>query len=619
MKVLDAKSVLQGRYIIDHLIGKGGMGEVYLAVDKRLGHQVALKRTFFTDDEVLAAAFEREARTLASLRHPVLPKVSDHFTENAEQFLVMEYIAGEDLSKRIELSKKAFPMNWVLFWADELLEALAYLHSQNPAIIHRDIKPQNLKLTSDNHIILLDFGLAKNNAGAAINSTGSVVGYTPHYAPMEQIRGLGTTPLSDIYSLSATLYQLLTNVIPPDALKRADDIVNGRPDSIAPLFSLNPTISVAISDVILRGMALRAPERYSNAREMQKALREAYASVQDVESANADTVAFTIGDQQLQSQMNTEQFVAPDLSLGETTGMIVAENNNANVSISPAPELGATISVEEYHEPIGDKTEVMIPIGDKTEVITPIGEKTEVLPNFLTVAPISTVTPNIEIDASEPSENINATVPFISFDNKTDSFVPASKVSEKNESTFIPPPFIAEEVPVVSNPTVQPKAKKKSSGLAFAILGGLGLLGVLLVGGGFGAWYYIENGNPSVVVDPTPSPTPVATPTAEPTIEVSNINSNSSSVDSNSNSESIGNSQISTPKPTPEIVGSKPAAVDKPGNDKPSVSPAPGKTVVPTTPKTMPIVTPSQKPPATVKPKTPKPSPVKGGRTDILQ
>jgi serine/threonine protein kinase len=626
MKVLDAKSVLQGRYIIDHLIGKGGMGEVYLAVDKRLGHQVALKRTFFTDDEVLAAAFEREARTLASLRHPVLPKVSDHFTENAEQFLVMEYIAGEDLSKRIELSKKAFPMNWVLFWADELLEALAYLHSQNPSIIHRDIKPQNLKLTSDNHIILLDFGLAKNNAGAAINSTGSVVGYTPHYASMEQIRGLGTTPQSDIYSLSATLYQLLTNVIPPDALKRADDIVNGRPDSIAPLFSLNPTISVAISDVILRGMALRAPERFANAREMQKALREAYASVQDVANANADTVAFSVGEQQPQSQMNTEQFVAPGIPLGETAGMNVQDFDTSNVSISPAPELGATISVEAYHEPVSDKTEVMVPIGDKTEVMPPIGEKTEVLPNFLTMSPGSTVTPNGSNETPEHLDNVNATVPFISFDNKTDSVVPEANFSENIQSTFTPPPFVAEEVSVVSQPTIQPKAKKKSSSFAFAILGGIGLLGVLLIGGGFGAWYYIENGGSAVAVDPTPKPTPISTPSPEPTIEVNNPDSNSSTVESNSNSGSLGNSQVSTPTPTPEIVDTKATPIDKPtpGNDKPVATPVPVKTVVPTTivpttPRPTPVVTVSQKPPVTPKPKTPKPTPTKGGRTDILQ
>jgi serine/threonine protein kinase len=211
MKPIAPNTLLQNRYLIVHLIGKGGMGEVYLAVDQRLGSAVALKRTFFTDDETFGNAFEREARTLARLRHPVLPKVSDHFTEDRMQYLVMEHIAGEDLSKRLETAGQSFPLSWVLFWADQLLDALTYLHTHEPPIIHRDIKPQNLKLTDENHIVLLDFGLSKNSIieSSGTSTGGSIVGYTPHYAPMEQIRGTGTDARSDVYSLSATIYQIL--------------------------------------------------------------------------------------------------------------------------------------------------------------------------------------------------------------------------------------------------------------------------------------------------------------------------------------------------------------------------------------------------------------------------
>src|SRR5687767_3972940 len=182
MKPLAQNTLIQNRYLIVHLIGKGGMGEVYLAVDQRLGSAVALKRTFFAGDEMLGNAFEREARTLARMRHPVLPKVSDHFGENDEQFLVMEHISGDDLSKRIEANQKPFPLSWVMFWADQLLDALSYLHSHEPPIIHRDIKPQNLKLTDENHVVLLDFGLSKTSTGltnlaTGTGSTGSVVGY----------------------------------------------------------------------------------------------------------------------------------------------------------------------------------------------------------------------------------------------------------------------------------------------------------------------------------------------------------------------------------------------------------------------------------------------------------
>lgn len=287
MKPIAPNTLIQNRYLIVHLIGKGGMGEVYLAVDQRLGSAIALKRTLFSDDATLGNAFEREARTPARLRHPVLPKVSDHFTEEGTQYLVMEHISGEDMAKRLETNSSSFPISWVLFWADQLLDALNYLHSHEPPIIHRDIKPQNLKLTDENHIVLLDFGLSKNSVGETrVTTAGSIVGYTPHYAPMEQIRGTGTDARSDIYSLSATLYQILTNAVPPDALTRADSIINGIPDPVTPISDLNPEVSRAVSDVIIKGMTISQEQRYKTAREMQKALRDAYAQMQADMSAN---------------------------------------------------------------------------------------------------------------------------------------------------------------------------------------------------------------------------------------------------------------------------------------------------------------------------------------------
>ena len=291
MKPLAANTLLQNRYLIVHLIGRGGMGDVYLAIDQRLGSAVALKRTFFSGDETLADAFEREARTLARLRHNVLPKVSDHFTEDDTQYLIMEHIAGDDLAKRLEVSGKPFPVGWVLFWADQLLDALAYLHSQEPPVLHRDIKPQNLKLTDENSVVLLDFGLSKNTIienRTAAATTGSVVGYTPHFAPMEQIRGTGTSPRSDIYSLSATLYQLLTNVVPPETLIRAEDLLSGKPDPIEPINVINNEVSQAVSDIILKGMAVSQEHRFSGAREMQKALRDVFAQTQNINSEQND-------------------------------------------------------------------------------------------------------------------------------------------------------------------------------------------------------------------------------------------------------------------------------------------------------------------------------------------
>src|SRR6478672_2110046 len=158
-------TILQGRYKVLRQLGQGGMGAVFEALDERLDTTVALKETFFADER-LRRQFEREARLLARLHHPALPRVSDHFSEGEGQFLVMQYIAGEDLSEMIAKRRGAFPVAQVLSWADQLLDALDYLHTQDPQIIHRDIKPQNLKLSGRGQIVLLDFGLAKGQVGA---------------------------------------------------------------------------------------------------------------------------------------------------------------------------------------------------------------------------------------------------------------------------------------------------------------------------------------------------------------------------------------------------------------------------------------------------------------------
>ncbi|HKZ02454.1 MAG TPA: serine/threonine-protein kinase, partial [Pyrinomonadaceae bacterium] len=162
--MLAPETILQNRYRIIRQLGQGGMGTVFEAVDQRLDTTVALKETLFADER-LRKQFEREARLLARLHHPALPRVSDHFSEGDGQFLVMQFIAGEDLSELMSRRHGPFPVDQVLTWTDQLLDALDYLHTQEPQIVHRDIKPQNLKLTARGQIILLDFGLAKGQVG----------------------------------------------------------------------------------------------------------------------------------------------------------------------------------------------------------------------------------------------------------------------------------------------------------------------------------------------------------------------------------------------------------------------------------------------------------------------
>jgi hypothetical protein len=241
------------------------MGAVYKAQDLRLRCTVAIKETFFSDDR-LRRAFEREAHLLAGLRHPALPRVSDHFKEGAGQFLVMEFIPGDDLEKMVRERGGAFPARTVLEWADQLLDALEYLHTQEPPVIHRDIKPQNLKL-SRGQIILLDFGLAKGTTSqmSRVPTGGSIFGFTPNYAPLEQIQNAGTDARSDLYSLAATLHHLLTGKRPPDALARASSILGNRRDPL----SADYEVSNAVAEVLHRAMALSPEHRPPSAAAMR--------------------------------------------------------------------------------------------------------------------------------------------------------------------------------------------------------------------------------------------------------------------------------------------------------------------------------------------------------------
>ena len=273
--MIETGKILQQRYRIDKQIGQGGMGAVYVATDERFGSVVAIKETLCMDDNY-RRAIEREARLLNSLKHSALPRVSDHFLEDDGQYLVMEYIPGEDLYCVMEETNEPFPVEQVLNWADQLLEALDFLHNQENPIVHRDIKPQNLKVTPKGQIILLDFGLAKGNVTGASNHTNakSIFGYSRNYASLEQIQGTGTDPRSDLYSLAATLYHLLTNVAPEDALTRAMSVLSQKPDPLVPANQVNPNVPAGVSAILYKTMDLDAAQRPATAAEMRSMLRD---------------------------------------------------------------------------------------------------------------------------------------------------------------------------------------------------------------------------------------------------------------------------------------------------------------------------------------------------------
>ena len=266
-------SLVQGRYRIVRKLGRGGMGAVYEAVDQRLGITVALKETLSAEPS-MRRQFEHEARLLASLQHPALPRVTDHFVEGNRAFLVMQFIAGVDLARIIAQQPGPFPRDQVIAWADQLLDALIYLHSHDRQVIHRDIKPHNLKLAASGQIALLDFGLARAKpAETSVTASRGFFGYTRQYAPLEQIEDRRTDPRSDIYALGATLYHLLTGIKPPDALARASAVINSEPDPLQPANKIHAAVGQQVATILAKAMALRPEERYASAQDFREALR----------------------------------------------------------------------------------------------------------------------------------------------------------------------------------------------------------------------------------------------------------------------------------------------------------------------------------------------------------
>lgn len=272
-------TLFQGRYRIGRVVGYGGMGAVYEATDERLNARVALKQVL-SDTLVLREAFEQEAKLLRGLNHNLLPRVFDYFTEGDTDFLVMDFIEGSSVADLIT-QRGQLPVAQVLGWAGTLLDVLVYLHSQRTPVIHRDIKPQNIKIRPDGVPVLLDFGIAKGSVGVTppASSVQSVPAFSRPYAPIEQLLGQSTTAQSDLFSLGATLYHMLTARLPVAASQRQEAFNNGQTDPLVPVQQVNGRIPAPVSSLIQRMLALRANDRPATAAAVRQALGEAQSGV----------------------------------------------------------------------------------------------------------------------------------------------------------------------------------------------------------------------------------------------------------------------------------------------------------------------------------------------------
>lgn len=266
--MLKANYTLGDRYVIQGVIGVGGMGAVYKARDMHFPNViklVAVKEMVNRETDPLLRQtiiknFEREANLLATLSHAAIPRIYDYFSHEQKSYLVLEFIKGKDLEEMLHERATFFPENLVIGWGIELCDVLHYLHTLKPEpIVFRDIKPSNVMINEHNHIVLVDFGIAKH---FQTGEKGTMIG-TEGYSPPEQYRGEATA-LADIYALGATLHHLITRrdprLEPPFSF------------SERPIRKINPLISEELATVIKQSLEYKPEDRFPSALAMKEAL-----------------------------------------------------------------------------------------------------------------------------------------------------------------------------------------------------------------------------------------------------------------------------------------------------------------------------------------------------------
>jgi Tol biopolymer transport system component len=339
---LQPGSVLNNRYRIQGQLGKGGMGAVFLAFDETLHLNVAVKQNLNLSPES-ERQFLREARLLATLRHPNLPRVTDYFVLESNQYLVMDYVQGEDLHTVASRQPPTVPE--VISWGVAVCNALEYLHSRQPPIIHRDVKPSNLKLQPDGSVVLVDFGIAKE-ASQGQTSTGAR-GLTPGFSPPEQYGGTRTDARSDQYALAATVYTLLTGRAPADSIER---MLNK--EQLIPVRTLNPSVPAYVEEALQRALAIEQEARFPNIATFRDVLRGAVpaSTVAAPRPGGAPTVraAATAPPRRLSPWLGLAAVGGAILVLGGGAGAIalvarlVASNRPTATPVSLAAGSGAT-------------------------------------------------------------------------------------------------------------------------------------------------------------------------------------------------------------------------------------------------------------------------------------
>ena len=302
----------QGRYRITKQFGQGKTVSFYEAFDKVLEKNILLKKLLVksnegaspAEQEAQKNAFANEAKFLTDIKHEGFLQVFNYFSDVDSQYLVMELVDGKNVGELLKKNEKPFALSDVVDWGEQMLHALEYLHQKTPPVIYFNVKPPNIHLTSRGKIKLLATGIAARREDNANITKQAFDAANLNYSPLELIwvkldsasqrvilndydeksEQILTQPpdvRSDIYSLGATLYHLLTEKLPVDALERSIEILEGNPDPLTAPCEVNTGIAVEISDVLMKALKIRRENRFASATEMRQELNTAFAQLRE--------------------------------------------------------------------------------------------------------------------------------------------------------------------------------------------------------------------------------------------------------------------------------------------------------------------------------------------------
>jgi len=267
-----AGDMIQDRFVVEQLLGKGGFSAVYLVRDQQDGGKKYALKELINPDKQERNKFAFESEVLQRLNHPALPHVYRIPGNDDRRAMFMEYVEGPNLEVlRRQQPDERFPLAQVLTLIAPIVDGVSYLHSQEPPIIHRDIKPANIIIpTVGTQSVLVDFGIAKEYTSDA--TTTAVRYCSPGYGALEQY-STGTDLRTDVYGIAATMYAMLAGVVPVDALQRAKKLASGGNDPLVPLQKLVPTIPTYIANAIQRAMAIDGDARFATVKDFWQALQ----------------------------------------------------------------------------------------------------------------------------------------------------------------------------------------------------------------------------------------------------------------------------------------------------------------------------------------------------------